>query len=325
MRELPGALAREPQQLLRACAVGELGLALQLREQRDRRRVLVPVHGGARRGHELLQLLVGQRRIASHALDGRRGHLRHGGVRIARDSVVADREPGPRVARQREIHEAIGLRAAVDRTHAQPVPLLAVDHRLGDERRRLEQLVRTLDIRLTEGLGLRVEIDREVGDLLGGLPDEDLAAAACAVNEAQPQPAGIDALRQDVALVLPETEREGDLPRSHGFDARGGDDARAAGHRRCLGRDLRHRAHAAVCERRELDVHLFALARRETRDVAHRAVEHHGEVDLVLVVVHLDHVHQAPHAGEGCLREGPGRAERGQGSEGEPTEPALNA
>src|SRR5256885_11878324 len=29
---------------------------------------------------------------------------------------------------------------------------------------------------------------------------------------------------------------------------------------------LRHRAHAAVRERRELDVHLFALASRETRE-----------------------------------------------------------
>ena len=184
--------------------------------------------------------------------------------------------------------------------------------------------MRELHVRRSEGLGLRVQVDREVADRFGRLADEDLAASAGAIDQPQPQAARIDSLRDHEALALLEIEREGDLPGRHGVDPGGGDDVRAAGYRRGFRQQLRQLAHAAVGHGRELNMHLPALARGQAGDEAHRAIEHHGQVDLVLVVVHLDDVHQARRPAHGKLRKSAARAERGEQNERQAAQPALS-
>ena len=185
MRELTGALAREAEQLLRAGAIRKFGLPLQLGEQRDRLRIVARRHRGPCLGHRRLERLRWQGWVTADALDRRQRHLRRGGVQVAGDGVIPDSEPGTRIIRQREVQQPVRFRAALDRTHAQAIPLLAVDQRFGDERGRLEPLVRELHILGRKRLGLRVEVDREVADRLGLLADENLTAAAGAIDQPQ--------------------------------------------------------------------------------------------------------------------------------------------
>ena len=60
------------------------------------------------------------------------------------------------------------------------------------------------------------------------------------------------------------------------------------------------------------------------RRMIRRATEHHGHIDLVLVFVDLDHVHQAV-GPSGDLRERTARRERREQTHDEPAQPALNA
>jgi len=69
---------------------------------------------------------------------------------------------------------------------------------------------------------------------------------------------------------------------------------------------------------------LLALARGQAGDEAHRAIEHHGQIDLIFVVVHLDDVHQARRSADAKLREGAARAERGEQNQREAVWPAVS-
>jgi len=86
--QLAGALACEAEQLLRACAIGKLRLPLQLREQRNRLRIVARRQRGPRVGQGLLEDFRWQGRITADALDRYRCHLRHGGVQVAGDGVI---------------------------------------------------------------------------------------------------------------------------------------------------------------------------------------------------------------------------------------------
>ena len=103
------------------------------------------------------------------------------------------------------------------------------------------------------------------------------------------------------------------------------DDARAAGDRRQLRRDLRERRHAAVGKRCQLDMHLLSFAHRDGADEAHRAVEEDREVDLVVTLGHLDHVHQAQGRERHHLRLRPGRGYRGEEKADKAGETTLSA
>jgi len=88
-------------------------------------------------------------------------------------------------------------------------------------------------------------------------------------------------------------EHERDLPGHVRFDARGREDPAATRHGRQLARQQRRRADPAIGKRLQLHAQLDPLARRQVREVAHRAIELHGDVGLVVVVAHLDHVHES--------------------------------
>ena len=315
VRELPGALARKAQQFLRVRALGEFRLALQLGKQRKGLGVVTRGHRGAHLRHHALEHFRRQGRIAADLLHRHGGGRCGSGVHLAGHRVVPDGEPGARIILQCQVQDPVRLGAALDRTDPQPVPLLALDHGLGDEHRRLQALVRELDGLGGEGAGLRVQIDGEVADRIGRLSDHDLAAASGAVDQSQPNAPRIRALRHHEALVLPEGEREGDLPGREGLEAGGGKDVAAAGDRGHLGEHLREGTQAAVRQGRELDTHLLALAGGQVGDEAHRAVEYHGQVDRVFVVGDLDDVHQARVGAGGKLRQRLLRAAGGQENE----------
>src|SRR5215469_4339891 len=145
------------------------------------------------------------------------------------------------------------------------------------------------------------------------------------VDEAQPQPARIHPLRQHEALVLGELERYGDLPGGERIEARGADDAVTARERRDLTRNLRQAAHATVRERRQLDAHHAALALRNVGDEAHRAVEDQRDIDLALLLGHLDYIDQAGGAAGRELRGSHARAEEEGEGERQRAAPALSA
>src|SRR5262249_10249133 len=151
--------------------------------------------------------------------------------------------------------------------NTQPIPLLPVDRRLGDEHGRLQPIVRELDGLQVVRLGLGIQVDGEVAGGIGGLREQYFAAPARPIDQPEVQATRVHSLSEHETLGLSEIKNERELSGHVSVDTHRGHDSFAAGYRGQLSRYLRAESDPAVRERLKLNPNLCSLARGQVRDV----------------------------------------------------------
>ena len=124
---------------------------MQLGEQADGLGIVARCHCGARFGNQLAQRERLQCRIRTNALDC---WQRLSATTLRGGTIVAHRDPGARIIAHRLVEQTLGIAALVHRTRAQPIPGGTVHHRLTDECRHLESIVRQRHCRRIKIFGL---------------------------------------------------------------------------------------------------------------------------------------------------------------------------